>query len=341
MQVICASEKDKDRWDEYVLNQKDSTPYHLFGWKGVIEKTYHHETRYLMVLDDETRVRGILPLTIIKSLFFGRFAVSVAFCNYGGICAGDVDSENALMEKAEEIAIEQKLRYLELRHYAYHDLDLALNDIYVTSILRLDEDCEVVFRGFKKNKRSTIKKSQKRNLNCEWNNTRAGDFFSIYSHNMRDLGSPTHSLVFFESVVSYFPDNVKLLTVFLHAKPVYSSFLFFFKDTVYSIWSSARRSFRQYYPTDFGIWETVKYGCENGYRYYDFGRSQPNSANLEFKRRWGASDRKLYYQYYLNKGNSIYNYSFGWKENVFMAVWKRMPVRLTRSLGPKLRRSVP
>ena len=294
-----------------------------------------------MVVDEQIQVKGILPLTIIKSFVFGKFAVSTPFCNYGGICADNLVIENILLEKAKEIIIEQNLKHLELRHYSPHNLNLSMNDDYVTSVLELYNTSEVLYERLPKNKRHTIRKSQKRDLSYKWDNAQVKEFFLIYSCNMRKLGSPTHSLSFFESIISSFPDNVKLLTVYLHTKPIYSSFLFCFKNTIYSLWSSALQDYRKYYPTDFGIWEAIKFGCKNGFKHYDFGRSQPNSANLEFKQRWGAIHRTLSYQYYLNNSESVNNYHVGSKEKIFISIWKKVPLLLTRVIGPNIRKKIP
>jgi hypothetical protein len=41
---------DKNNWDYYVIQHSQGTLYHLSGWKNVIEKTYGHNSLYLMAM---------------------------------------------------------------------------------------------------------------------------------------------------------------------------------------------------------------------------------------------------------------------------------------------------
>ena len=167
------------------------------------------------------------------------------------------------------------------------------------------------------------------------------DFYDILAINMRDLGSPIHSKKFFASILEQFPKSAKIQTVTLGSKPIYAAFYLLYKDTIINSWSSSLKEYRGYYPTDIGIWTAIEYGCLNNHLYYDFGRSQLGSPNMDFKERWGAETKKLDYQYYLNKANEIPNAtSVNPNRHHFEKVWKSLPVSLTRSFGPMLRKKI-
>ena len=95
---------EKILWDSYVLKHPQSTLYHLSGWKDVIENTYGHKTYYLMAVKNDgygefhntqqdeiyktsgiscelkgEYVVGVLPLVLLKSIFFGRNLISMPF----------------------------------------------------------------------------------------------------------------------------------------------------------------------------------------------------------------------------------------------------------------------
>jgi len=44
------TEADKNNWDYYVMQHPQGALYHLSGWKNVIEKTYGHNSLYLMAM---------------------------------------------------------------------------------------------------------------------------------------------------------------------------------------------------------------------------------------------------------------------------------------------------
>jgi serine/alanine adding enzyme len=81
---------------------KHSTFYHQIGWKSVVEKTYKHKPVYL-IAKEEGEIKGVLPLSSMKSMFFGKKLVSVPFAPYGGVCADNEATEKALIEDVKRI----------------------------------------------------------------------------------------------------------------------------------------------------------------------------------------------------------------------------------------------
>jgi FemAB-related protein (PEP-CTERM system-associated) len=339
---ICELErKDERGWNEYVLKSDHSTFYHQIGWKNVVEKTYKHKPIYL-IAKEEGEIKGILPLFLIKSIFFGKKLVSVPFAPYGGVCADSKTIENALIEDAKRITEECGADYLEFRTISENKTSgLISKSVYVTSILELDPDPAVVWNEkLKRNKRKTIVKSEKRNLTREWTN-KTNEFYKMYAHNMRELGSPVHSNKFFENILHVFPDNSRVLAVKRDGNVLYAAFYLFYKDTVINSWSSTLEEYRKFYPTDFGIWNAIKYSCENGYRHYDLGRSQENSTNIEFKMRWNAETKQLHYKYYLNKVKDVPNItSTNPNRQLFAKVWSKLPLGLATTMGPLIRKGI-
>ena len=334
---------EEEAWDSYVYESDASTFYHQIGWRNVVLKSYRHKPRYLVARGDDGGIVGVLPMFLMESRVFGRKLVSVPFAPYGGVCADDETVKNALVQEAKRLMKECGADYLELRTTLGDDTPgFVSRSFYVTSILELDPNPAVVRNEkLKRNKRKTIAKSEKRDLVMEWNNTTT-EFYKMYVHNMRDLGSPAHSNTFFENILNEFPDNSKVLIVRRDDNVLYAAFYLFYKDVIINSWSSTLTKYRKYYPTDFGIWNAIEYSCKNGYKYYDFGRSQENSTNLEFKMRWSAKMKQLHYHYYLNNTNEVPDITtMNPKRQMFAKVWRKIPLSLADSIGPLLRRNVP
>ena len=342
MEITELRREEEKAWDEYVYKSSSSTFYHQLGWRNVVKKTYKHKPIYL-VAKENGEIEGVLPLFLMKSMIFGKKLVSVPFAPYGGVCADDGIAEKMLIEEAIRVADEFDADYLELRTISGNNVKgFITQSSYVTSVLKLDKSTDVVWNErLKRNKRKTIVKSEKRNLSIEWTD-RVDDFYKMYATNMRDLGSPVHSKKFFENIVHEFPDKSGISVVKRDDVVLYAAFYLFFKDTVINSWSSTLEEYRKYYPTDFGIWNVIKYCCERGYRYYDFGRSQVNSSNLEFKRRWSAETKPLYYQYYLKNAKEAPDFtSMNPKRQKFAGIWGRLPLKLATAIGPLIRRGIP
>ena len=73
------SQKYEKKWDEFVINNNESTYCHQIGWKNVIEETYRLNSCYLLAENDVGAVVGILPMFIVKDIFFGKRMISLPF----------------------------------------------------------------------------------------------------------------------------------------------------------------------------------------------------------------------------------------------------------------------
>jgi len=86
MEIREMRKEDEKAWECYVLNSNSSTFYHQIGWRNVVEKTYKHKPIYLAA-KEEGEIKGVLPMFLMKSIFFGKKLVSVPFVAYGGVRA--------------------------------------------------------------------------------------------------------------------------------------------------------------------------------------------------------------------------------------------------------------
>ena len=67
-----------------------------------MEKTYKHKPVYLIAKED-SEIKGVLPLFMMRSWFLGKKLVSVAA--YGYVCADNETVENAIVGEAKRIFI--------------------------------------------------------------------------------------------------------------------------------------------------------------------------------------------------------------------------------------------
>ena len=87
-------------------------------------------------------------------------------------------------------------------------------------LLDLPSSAEELWDGFKSKLRSQIRKAEKNGLTFEFANEKIDDYYSVFSLNMRDLGSPVHSKKWFEEITKQFKDNAKLGLVYYRGKSI-------------------------------------------------------------------------------------------------------------------------
>ncbi len=339
---LCCKDQDSKDWDSYVMNSQTASLYHLFGWRDVVQRSFGHETFYLMA-KEKGQVVGILPLVLQSSLFLGSFMTSLPFFNYGGICGDDETTAKSLFEESKVIARQKKAEYVEFRHYIKDGLNLPTKKTKVTMKLQLSENSQETWQRLSGGIRNRIRKAEKSNLKvtlggCEL----LDDFYRVFSINMRDLGTPVYSKGFFLNILKKFPENTKLFTISWNQETIASSFTIGFKDSIEVPWSSALKKYKHFCPNMLLYWKMLEYACQHGYKYFDFGRSSVDSGTYEFKRQWGAQPKQLYWQYWLKNGGELPQVNpSNPKYKLAIKTWQMMPVWLTRFLGPVIAKNLP
>ena len=317
---------------------------------------------------DYELVTGILPLVHLKQFLFGNSLTSIPFFDIGGILANDTKTEQALLYKAIELAHKLKVDNIELRHIEpLHWLDessklkaqsskgsasncelSAMNWVFQTRshkvrmLLQLPESSEVLMKSFKAKLRSQIKKPIKEGLYVKIGGPELlKAFYKVFSINMRDLGSPVHSKKIIQNVLEEFSDNARTVLIYKDKQPVACSLIVGFKDTLENPWASALREYSKLSPNMLLYWTMLEYACDNGYKYFDFGRSSPDEGTYKFKKQWGAKPVPFHWQYiYLKGGPPESATSEKSKFEKAIQYWQKLPVSVTNILGPWIRKYI-
>jgi len=292
---------------------------------------------------DERAPKGILPLFLIRSPLFGRFLVTAPYLSYGGLIEENESAGGALVEKARKIATEQKAKYIEIRGLGKVGRGFLLKEKYCTFLLSLEVGPDVLWKRFEGGRvRTAVRKALKSGLTVERGLHLQESLAEVMSRHMRDLGTPFHQIRFYQSIAEEFPHNAEILMAKYNSRNIGAVLLVFFKDTVYWLHGAGLREYRSLAPVTLLVWEAIRFACERGFAYFDFGRSRWDSGTFFFKRQWRAQPIPLYYEYHLRCGGNFpdmdpTNANFRWA----IAFWKRLPMFAAKALGPLIIRDIP
>lgn len=342
MEVREFRNEDQAQWDQYVRGSEISTPYHLSGWRDVLQEVFGSETHYLLA-EDNNQIVGILPLLHIKSVLIGHHFTSLP----GGLCAESESGAEALMEQGKQLVKTTKAKYLILRDGRKKwDLPgLVTDEEHITFMLELDTDLELVKSDFKKRTRQLVNKAVHSGLVSAIGMKNLAEYYPIYAQAMRELGTPSPGLNFFKSIAAHFPEESNLLTVYHDNRIVGGGFMAPFKDTIYCTWAGMLREFYPLHSAHLLVWSTIIYAFNNGFQWVDLGRCKKNSGAYAFKKDFGAESKQLYQQCYLNGNSTPPSVGAAMEGNpsyrTFVKIWRRLPLQMTEFLGPKLRKRVP
>lgn len=342
MEIIEYTEKFESQWKNY-LKKNDSVSFaHQIEWKTILEKSFKQKPFYLMAVDKD-QIVGILPLLYYSSLLFGKFLVSLPWLDYGGVCADSNEIQEKLINKAMEITQQKKCKFLELRSVNFEDKRLVTKTSKVTFILELEPDPEKVWKKIDSKARNQVRKAQKSNLEVIFGREENLDqFYSVFSLNMRDLGTPVWTKELFKNILICFPDKSEIALVKLENKVIGGALILYFKDMLTVPSASSLVSYLSYCPNNILYWEIVQRGCLQGFKKFNFGRSSLNSGTYNFKKQWVKKPTQLLWQYYLNTVKDLPElnpesprFSLGIK------LWKRLPLTWANFLGPRIVRNLP
>lgn len=287
---------------------------------------------------------GVLPLFSVKSLLFGKCLVSVPFAAYGGILADDPDVANQLLDKGKEITCSKRLDYFEFRNRDGRIENLPLKELYVSFRREIFEDLESNMNAILRKSRRMIRVGEKEGLTHEFGDEELiPEFYEIFARSYHRLGSPVFSIKLFRNLLREFKEKANILLIRnKEGRSISGVLSFFYKDEVIPYYAGSLFEYRQLAPNDFMYWQLMKYGCENGYKLFDFGRSKIETGSFDFKRHWGFKPEPLPYQYFLNRIKEIPNISpVNPKYQRKIEIWKRLPFWVTKIMGPRIVKYIP
>lgn len=336
MEIKQLTEQDAQRWDAYVDQAEAATFCHRAGWRQVLAQAFGHDAHFLFA-EDAGQIRGILPLGHIRSRVFGNNLISSPFCVYGGIVADDDAARQALEQAAIELAQRLGVDCLELRNPSEQHPDWpAKRDLYVTFRKAIDPDLDQNMKNIPRKQRAMVRKGIKAGLESCWDEG-VERLYEAYSQSVHALGTPVFSKRYFEILKRVFGDDCRVLTVTKGGELIASVMNFYFKDQVLPYYGGGTPAAREVKGNDFMYWEVMRHACEDGLKLFDYGRSKVGTGSYSFKKNWGFEPEPLHYEYVLVKADAVPDVNpLNPKYRLFINAWKRMPLSVTRMLGPHI-----
>ena len=341
MDITHLSTDGQMEWDQFVKSSPYGTFFHLTGWKRVVEATFGYKALYLYARREKV-IKGVLPLFFVNNAVFGKSLISVPFGVYGGILGNDSQVEESLLDQAKELAESLKVRHLELRNHRSNVFPLPVKELYVTFQGEIYSDLDKNLAAIPRKQRRMIRQASKHDLTVRVSSEYLKEFYHIYAHSVRNLGTPVFPFRYFDTIQKEFGKDCKILSVWHNGKMVAGVMTFFYNNAVLPYYGGALKTYLYLSVNDFMYWELMRYGAENGYTLFDFGRSRIGAGSYNFKRHWGFEPKPLPYQYYLPSPGDLPNTNpSNPKYKMLISVWKKLPLPITKTLGPHLIKYLP
>jgi serine/alanine adding enzyme len=166
-------------------------------------------------------------------------------------------------------------------------------------------------------------------------------FYAVLSHNMRDLGTPVYGLKLFRAILQTFPGDAELCVVRSADTPVSAALLLHGPGVTEVPTASSLREYNSTCANMVMYRQLIERAVTRRQRTFDFGRSTADGPTFKFKKQWGAAAHPATWQYHLRAGDVGEMRPDNPRYQAMIRVWQRLPVRLTRYLGPVIVRGIP
>ena len=334
--------QDYPRWDAFVAACPEATFFHRAGWQTIIERVYGHKT-WFFYAERDGQIVGVLPLAEIKSRLFGHSLAALPFCVLGGVAATDEQARPLLDAAAEKVARELRVGHLEYRNLLpAHPGDPSWyqKELYVTFRKEISADDDENMNAIPRKQRAMVRKGIKLGLSAELDED-VERFFTCYSTSVHRLGTPVFPKSYFKVIKEVFPAETEIRIIVKDGQLIAGVMSFYWRDEVLPYYGGGMPAAREVAGNDYMYWNLMQAAAARGVRIFDFGRSKLGTGAFDFKKNWGFSPTPLAYEYKLIAATELPdNNPLNPKYQLFIKMWKKLPIGLANALGPHIVKSL-
>ncbi len=289
-------------WDALIERHPAAGFFQSAAWARVLVDSYGYTPRYFARRAGE-RLTGLIPLMGITSLLTGRRGSALPFTDVCDPLAGDAAEFAQMFSAVVAHAARVGWDTIDLRGGRGFLDGQPRAAQFLVHTLPLGPDEDEVARAFRPATRRNVRRSERGPLQVERLTSRAAvaDYYRLHCGTRRQHGLPPQPWRFFENVQRHVLARGRGFVVLASAagRAVAGAVFFHFGDTLVYKFGASDRRFHALRPNQRVMWEAIRWGCRNGMRRLDMGRTDPGDPGLlQYKTGWGAQGEPVaYYRY--------------------------------------------
>ena len=304
-----------EEYNKFVLRNHNFLWYVSLFYKNFFTEYLEANSMYYIVLVGQ-KIVGCLPLFEKQNAKYGAVLNSLPF--YGSNGSFLLDNCLNLKGKNEVMSmlLLEVLRYSKSKNIAALTLitnplddfslkflegnfNFTFKDHRIGQLTTLPETKETLIQVFSNPRPRNIRKAIKSNISIRISNSRDDFDFLIKTHqeNMNSIGGKSKDASFFNLIYKQETKaRYKLYVAEIDGKKVAALLLFYFNQTVEYFTPCTLNEFRNLQPSSLLIYEAMKDAIDDGYSYWNWGGTWEEQKGVyDFKKKWGAIDKKYYY----------------------------------------------
>jgi serine/alanine adding enzyme len=328
---------DELYWDEFVRAAPTASFCHLSAWRSIVEDVLGREYMPLVAVTTDGEWQGVMPLVRVRAALLGHSLISLPFLNYGGPL-GTEAAQYALLQEALREAVASDASLLQVRSRFPVSIMAPSARPKVLTLLDLPPSSDTLWQSFPAKLRSQIRRARKERMEFRLGVDQLTAFYQVFARNMRDLGTPVYSPIFFRAIAERFPEFA-VGVVYLDGRPVAAGAGFTWRDEFELTWASSLREYSRLAPNMLLYWSFMEAMIERGVTAFNFGRSSPGASTHRFKMQWGGRTVPLPWLEWTPRARN--NGGPSSVAQLLSRAWSRLPLPVANRLGPPLAQRLP
>ena len=339
------------RWDGFVTAQPDAVVYQHSAWLRCLRAEYPRPLAGLCCEDEDGALTGVLPLVETRGLpllrrnaSFGARDSSLPRTPVAGPLSADRAVSAALLRAAVERARTRDARLQVKRLTA--DLDGLVPEIggapwrrsYAVALPA--DPAEIRFGNSRNHSRIRWAVNRAHREGVSVRDARGIEdvraWHRLYLETMREVVVPPRPLRLFEAMWSELAPRglMRLHLAERHGDLIGGSIVLALGRVAFYAFNGRRRSALALRPNEVLQWEAIHAACRDGHGVYDLGEVVEGDTGLaEFKRKWGAEESRLHRYHHPPPAADTGDDEDGRLARVAGALWPKLPLAATRSVG--------
>ncbi len=328
-------------WSDLVDRDPSATIFHHPSWLRLLRDHYHYTITAWCVTGADGMLAAGLPVALVRSRLTGSRLISLPFSDMcQPLTDPAADVEHGALAAAVGRERDRTGLPLEVRWALAEVPGGTVVTRYAQHRLTLEPDVERVARGFAKSQvKRGIAKAIREGVTIERRQDRAalGRFYAMHMATRRRQGVPTQPRQFILRFADLFAAGHGFVLLARHqGRDIAGAVFLSAGATLTYKYGASRRRDLHLRPNNLLFMEAIRWGCENGMRTLDFGRTDiDNEGLLAFKRSWGAEELPLAYTYF---GRESPDEPDGFSRRAIKALIRHSPPVFGRLVGEALYR---
>jgi len=272
----------------------------------------------------------------IKSILTGSRGVSLPFTDH---CPPIAENQNAFNKIFNEVIRHGKKanwKAIEFRGGKECLNSKSPSETFLTHALDISQSEQKIFSKFRSSTKRNIKKAVKVGVQVKILNSLESikEFYQLNCLTRKAHGLPPQPFYFFKKLYEHvISKNKGFLALALNQNKVIAGAVYFHlgSEAIYK-YGASDKTYNHLRPNNLIMWEAIKRYQHNGFKRFNFGRTEPDHKGLlQFKRGWGTMEEPIHYYRYDLKTNDFLKNSYKVKSSY--TFFKKMPLQLLKLAG--------